>query len=55
MSEVAYKFTRAGARSPFTGFAWRPGRWVDADGELNLCANGIHSCRLEALPRWLDD
>ena len=55
MSEIAYKFTRTGARSPFTGFAWPPGEWVYAEGELDLCANGIHACRLEALPRWIDD
>ena len=55
MSETAYKFTRAGARSPFTGFAWPRGEWVEAEGDVALCANGIHACRREALPRWLDD
>ena len=55
MTEVAYKFTRPGARSPFTGFTWPVGEWVEADGEVGLCANGIHACRVEALPRWLDD
>ena len=55
MSELAYKFTRAGARSPFTGFAWRPGEWIEAGGALDLCVNGIHACRLEAMPRWIDD
>jgi len=55
VSELAYKFTRPGSRSPFTGFAWRPGQWVEAEGELDLCANGIHACRLEALPYWIDE
>jgi hypothetical protein len=55
MSELAYKFTRPGARSPFTGFAWPRGEWVEADGDLALCANGVHACRPDALPRWLDD
>ena len=55
MTELAYKFTRAGARSRFTGFAWPVGHWVDAGGDVALCANGIHACRAEALPRWLDD
>ena len=55
MRELAYKFTRSGHRSPFTGFAWSAGEWVDAEGALELCANGIHACRLEALPRWIDD
>ena len=52
--ELAYKFTRSGARSPFTGFVWPVGEWVEADGEVGLCANGIHACRVEALPRWVD-
>ena len=55
MTETAYKFTRPGARSPFTGFEWPVGEWVEAEGEVGLCANGIHACRIEALPRWLDD
>ena len=55
MTEVAYKFTRAGARSPFTGFEWPVGEWVEAEGEVGLCSNGIHACRIEALPRWLDE
>lgn len=55
MTELAYKFTRPGARSPFTGFAWPVGEWVEADGEIALCRNGFHACRVEALPRWLND
>ena len=55
MTELAYKFTLSGARSPFTGFAWPLREWVDAEGELALCRNGIHACRPEALPRWLSD
>jgi hypothetical protein len=55
MSQVAYKFTGPGARAPFTGFAWPVGHWVEAEGDVALCANGVHACRPEALPRWLDD
>jgi hypothetical protein len=55
MTELAYKFTRPGARSAFTGFAWPVGEWVEVAGKLELCRNGIHACRPEALPRWLDD
>jgi hypothetical protein len=55
MTELAFKFTRPGARSPFTGYAWPQGEWVEVEGEVGLCANGIHACRPEALPRWLDD
>jgi hypothetical protein len=52
---LAYKFTRAGACSPFTGFAWPENEWVDAGAPLELCRSGIHACRVEALPRWIDD
>jgi hypothetical protein len=55
VTERAYKFTLPGARSPFTSFAWPVGEWVEAEGELALCRNGIHACRPEALPRWLND
>ena len=55
MAEVAFKFTRPGGRSPFTGFAWPVGEWVEATGDVELCANGVHACRADALPRWLDD
>jgi hypothetical protein len=55
MSELAYKFTRPGGRSPFAGFVWPQGEWVEVDGDIGLCTNGIHACRPEALPRWIDD
>jgi hypothetical protein len=50
-----FKFTLTGARSPFTGYAWPRGEWVAADGAVALCSNGIHACRVEALPRWIAD
>ena len=58
---VAYKFLRPGGVGPFTGFQWPlpengdPGRWVEADGSLALCANGVHACAPETLARWLDE
>lgn len=55
MSELAYKFTRLGHRSPLTGFVWPAREWVSAEGDVELCANGIHGCRLGALPRWIDE
>jgi hypothetical protein len=55
VTELAYKFTRPGARSPFTGFTWSPGEWVEVEGHVGLCTNGIHACRQEALPRWVND
>ena len=55
MSEIAYKFTQAGGRSPFTGFQWPMSEWVEAEGDIGLCFNGIHACRAEALPRWINE
>jgi hypothetical protein len=55
VSEIAFKFTETGARSPFTGFSWEPGEWAEAEGPLELCRNGVHACRAHALPRWLND
>jgi hypothetical protein len=55
VTDLAFKFTRPDATAPFTGFAWQPGEWVEAEGELALCRNGIHACRVEALPRWIGE
>jgi hypothetical protein len=54
VTELAYKFTRPGGQSPFTGFAWPVGEWVEVEGAVALCTNGVHACRVEALPRWID-
>jgi hypothetical protein len=53
--EIAYKFTQPRARSRFMGFDWPVGEWVEARGDVGLCTNGIHACRVHALPRWVDD
>jgi hypothetical protein len=50
---IAYKFLRAGAVGPFSGFRWEPGTWVEAEG-LEECRTGIHACRTYDLPVWLD-
>lgn len=49
----AYKFMREGAVSPFTGVDWRKGEWVEA-GPAVPCRHGIHACREEDLPYWLN-
>jgi hypothetical protein len=53
---VYWKFLRAGAVSPFTGFRWSAtGRtWVTAE-HVTACATGIHACRSGDLPHWLSD
>ena len=51
---IAYKFLTAGARSPFTGFAWEvadgggPASWLEAPVEPWRSA--IHACRRDDLP-----
>lgn len=57
----AYKFLNAGCVGLYSGFRWpigaggEPGPWVEAEGELEACGNGIHACRLADLPYWIDD
>src|SRR5262249_48083049 len=49
-----FKFLRASAVSPFTGYVWGPGAgdWVDA-GPAGPCRRGIHARRGGELPFWL--
>lgn len=55
---LAYKFLE-GDRSVFTGWQWQlpepglPGAWLEVDGELVLCGNGVHACTAAQLPPWL--
>ena len=57
---TAFKCLRAGAVGPFTEFEWpqptgsAPGTWVDAEA-VDPCRRGIHACRAEDLPYWLQD
>ena len=47
---IAYKFLNAGAVGLFSRLAWPvpndavPGAWVEAEGPLEVCRNGIHAC-----------
>jgi len=59
MSPVrAYKVLNE-SRSPFTAWRWplpcdgQPGEWVQADGPIALCTNGVHAASTEQLPHWL--
>ena len=49
---IAYKFLDAGGVSPFAGFRWPVGEWVDA-AAADPCRRGIHACRVSDLPFWL--
>jgi hypothetical protein len=48
-----WKFLRAGAVSPFTGYAWEGGTWAPS-GRLQVCRTGVHACRAADLPYWLN-
>jgi hypothetical protein len=57
---IAYKFLRAGAVGPFSGFRWpvpvaaEPGAWVEAAQPLEACSSGIHGCAAGFLPYWIN-
>jgi hypothetical protein len=56
---IVFKFLRAGAVGPFSGFRWplpskgAPGDWVDAGHAPASCRSGVHACRPQDLPWWL--
>jgi hypothetical protein len=52
---IAYKFLRAGRISPFSGTDWPEHGALEAAGPLEACRNGVHACRIDDLPYWLDD
>jgi hypothetical protein len=49
----AYKFLSRDGTALLTGFRWPAGEWVEAEGPLGYCHNGIHACRLGDLAHWL--
>jgi hypothetical protein len=49
----AYKFLRYDGTTLFTRFRWPVGEWVEAEGALVWCDNGIHACLVRHLPHWL--
>ena len=51
----AYKFLRAGRVGAFSGEAWPEDGIIEVDGPLEECRNGVHACRADDLPYWLDD
>lgn len=57
----AFKFLSAGGHGIFSDFSWplpaddKPGAWVAASLPLEPCLNGIHVCREDDLPYWIDD
>jgi hypothetical protein len=53
---IAYKFLLAERSGPFSGATWPEKGEIEASpGKLEPCRNGVHACRVDDLPYWLDD
>lgn len=52
---ILLKFLGRGRVALYTGYEWPLDEWVEADGPIDLCANGPHACRAADLPVWIDD
>ena len=55
-----FKFLKPGGIGPYSGFAWpvpngKPGAWVKATGDLEVCHNGVHATTIEHLLDWARD
>lgn len=54
--EKLFKCLKKGRIAPYSNFQWpEVGTWVEVEGPLSLCKNGIHLCREENLVDWLND
>jgi hypothetical protein len=52
---IAFKFLGAGRYSLLAGFTWPLGDWVEVEGPVEPTINGVHGCRIQDLPYWLDE
>jgi hypothetical protein len=53
---IAFKFLRAGSIGRFSESEWPDaGRWLEAEGPLLACVNGVHACAVDTLAYWFDD
>jgi hypothetical protein len=53
---IAFKFLCHGAIGRFSEAQWpAEGQWLEAEGALVPCANGVHACTPETLAYWFDD
>jgi len=52
---IAYKFLERGRIARFSGREWPKSGWLETEGELRECRNGIHACRVEDLSYWLGE
>jgi hypothetical protein len=53
---IALKFLSTGRRGRFSGFRWPgAGVWVVPPAARSPCRRGVHACRVQDLPWWLDE
>ena len=52
---IAYKFLGSERTALYSGSVWPLDDWIEADGPLTLCRNGVHASRGGDLTAWLDD
>jgi hypothetical protein len=53
---IAYKFLESGRVAKFSGRVWpepESREWLESEGQLVACRNGVHACRVGDLPYWL--
>ncbi len=51
----AYKFLASGRVGRFSDFTWPLDGWVESPGPLAACITGVHACRVNHLPDWIDE
>lgn len=51
---LALKFLRPGRVAPFAKVTWpQPGRWLESEGDPDLCRTGVHALLPEVLATWI--
>ena len=55
MTTVYYKWLREGQKPTHADAEpWVPGEWRSVTGKIEACHNGLHACRAEHLPEWIN-
>lgn len=52
--ETLLKFTTKDGTGPYSHFRWPINEWVDVEGPLEMCLNGIHACTPIQSFAWFD-
>lgn len=51
---IHLKFLTCEGKGPYSDFVWPMGEWVEVEGPLSMCRNGIHVCSLDGALDWLE-